>query len=75
MKAAAAAPSDGRSSAMSKDDEAKVVHVETKETPNDPLNTDEATVTLDNGGSATSRSIGKDNAITGAANKAKRSWL
>jgi hypothetical protein len=52
--------------------EDKVVAVETKETPDDLLNTHEATVTTESGSSATSRSIGKSNAIEGAANKAKR---
>jgi hypothetical protein len=59
---------------MGKNDEAKVVHVETTETPDDLFNSDEATVTLDNGKSATSRSIGKSNAVEAAINKARRSW-
>lgn len=47
----------------------QVAAVETKEI-DELLNSDTATVTLEDGTSATSKSIGKANAIEGAANKA-----
>jgi hypothetical protein len=47
----------------------QVAAVETEEV-DELLNSDKATVTLEDGTSASSKSIGKANAIEGAANKA-----
>jgi hypothetical protein len=43
-------------------------------TINDLFNDHKATVTLTDGRTATAKSIGAENAIRAAANKAKRSW-
>ena len=53
-----------------RDDKDKVAAVETKETPDAPIATHEATVTKESGSSATARAAGKDRAIEKAADKA-----
>lgn len=54
-------------------EEPKVVSVRTEKI-NDLFNDYKATVTLDDGRSATAKDIGEANAISAAAAKAKRSW-
>jgi hypothetical protein len=56
-----------------KKEEPKVAAVETEKV-DDLLNDTKATVTMDDGKTASAKSIGKEGAIRSAAEKAKRSW-